>query len=117
MVFLIHTDISVLNISDGHVQSTLCDPCMIILFYSSQTHWGRYRETAVRFSAGTRILLILQRVHPGPGTHPVSYSMGIGGTSGVKWPWREAYHSSHLVATLRLDGDIVPPSHMSSGRN
>jgi hypothetical protein len=55
------------------------------------------RMIGVRFPARTRNSSLRHHVQTGCGAHPASYPMDIGGSfPGVKWPGREADHSTSI---------------------
>jgi hypothetical protein len=63
-----------------------------------------YRDSGFRFPAGARNFSLLHCVQTGPGDHPASYQIGIGGggpSPGIKRPEREADHSPPSSAEVK----------------
>jgi hypothetical protein len=66
-------------------------------------------KAGVRFLAGSRGVSVSHSVQNGTGAHPVSYTIGSGGSvPGLKRPGREANHSHPSTAEVQ-NGMAVPP--------
>jgi hypothetical protein len=97
----------------GAVQPVLFRSVNVYIDVIIATGW----TAGARFPTGAKDFSLLHSVQAGSGAHPISYTLGTGGTfPGSTAAGVEADHSPSSSAEIKIDGAIDPLPNTSSWR-